>query len=218
MDFRMFRPINIVALGRMCWAALAVAMLITVSTAEVQAQSYNVRPGDTLRIEVLEDPSLNRSVLVAPDGRISIPSAGNVRAAGQSIDSLQRVVTDQLAGNFASPPNVFVSLERLYEPSTALGELALEPTISVYLVGEVGRPGVLEVPPGTNVLQLFAMSGGFSNFAATKRIQLRSVDLQAGTQTIRTLNYKAIEAGGVGGLTTLRDGDIVVVPQRRLFE
>ncbi len=52
MDFRMFLPTNVLTLGRMCWAAVAVALLATVSASGVQAQTYNIRPGDTLRIEV----------------------------------------------------------------------------------------------------------------------------------------------------------------------
>ena len=90
--------------------------------------------------------------------------------------------------------------------------------ISVYVMGEANNPGKLEISPGTNVLQLFAVMGGFTNFAATKRIQLRRVDNNTGKQQIYGLNYKVIEAGGEGGLTTLREGDTIVIPQRRLFE
>ena len=52
------------------------------------AQSYQIQPGDALRVEVLEDPTLNRTVLVLPDGSITFPLAGSVRAAGQSTDGL----------------------------------------------------------------------------------------------------------------------------------
>ncbi len=218
MDFRMFRPMNILQLGRMCWATLAVALLTTVLAPGAQAQTYNIRPGDTLRIEVLEDPSLNRTVLVAPDGRISVPTGGSVRASGQSIESVQRIVTERLSGNFASTPNVFVSLESLFEPRITTPTPTSPPMISIYVMGEANRPGKLEVSPGTNVLQAFAVMGGFTNFAATKRIQLRRLDNKTGTQTIYGLNYKNIEAGGQGGLTKLQEGDTIVIPQRRLFE
>jgi polysaccharide export outer membrane protein len=55
--------------------------------------------------------------------------------------------------------------------------------------------------------------GGFSKFAATKRIQLRR-----GTD-LYPLNYKDIEAGksNAGG-TILAEGDVILVPQRKLFE
>lgn len=199
---------------------LLAGLLMSLPAQTAQAQTtYQIRPGDTLRVEVLEDPSLNRSVLVAPDGRITIPTAGTIRAAGQSVDSVQRVLTTSLAGNFATTPNVFVSLERLFEPRIVPPRTPEPPVmISIYVLGEAANPGLLEVAPGTNVLQAFAVMGGFTNFAAVKRIQLRRIDARTGTQQIIPLNYKTIEAGDRSGLTTLLEGDTIVVPQRRLFE
>lgn len=216
MKHRLLSLLSLRRLAALALPAFVLAALMAVSGHPAQAQSYQVRPGDTLRIEVLEDPSLNRSVLVAPDGQISVPTAGSLRASGQSVEALQRTLTDRLAGNFASTPNVFVSLERISEPRIGVAEAAA--MISVYVMGEANSAGRLEMAPGTNVLQGFALMGGFTNFAATKRIQLRRVDPRTGQEKIYLLNYKAIEAGGRGGLTTLLDGDTIVVPQRRLFE
>lgn len=195
-----------------------IGLFALVSPALAQ-QAYSIRPGDVLRIEVLEDATLNRSVLVSPDGRINLPLAGSVQAAGNSIEAVQNALTAQLAPNFASAPSVFVSIEQLAErvlagPSVA----AAAPVINIYVLGEVGNPGKLEVSPGTTVLQLFAQVGGFAPFAATARIQLRRVDA-SGTEQIYALNYDAIEAGtSPNGRTTLLEGDVIVVPQRRLFE
>ena len=195
-----------------------IGLFALVSPALAQ-QAYSIRPGDVLRIEVLEDATLNRSVLVSPDGRINLPLAGSVQAAGNSIEAVQNALTAQLAPNFASAPSVFVSIEQLAErvlagPSVA----AAAPVINIYVLGEVGNPGKLEVSPGTTVLQLFAQVGGFAPFAATARIQLRRVDA-SGTEQIYALDYDAIEAGtNPNGRTTLLEGDVIVVPQRRLFE
>ena len=43
--------------------------------------SYTIRSGDVLQMEVVEDPSMNRSLLVLPDGSVSVPTVGTVRAA-----------------------------------------------------------------------------------------------------------------------------------------
>ena len=56
-------------------ALFVLAVSLFASTA--YAQTFNIRAGDLLRVEVLEDSSINREVLVAPDGRISMPLAGN---------------------------------------------------------------------------------------------------------------------------------------------
>lgn len=182
--------------------------------------AYRIHPGDTLRIEVLEDATLNRSVLVSPDGRISVPLAGSVMAAGNPLEAIQRAVAAQLSPNFAAPPSVFVSVERLAAPVVAgpVGPPAAPPTMDIFIIGEVGNPGKLQVAPGTTVLQVFAQMGGFTKFAATSRVQLRRVDA-AGVEQIYALDYDAIVAGSnPNGRTTLAQGDVIVVPQRRLFE
>lgn len=191
-------------------------MMLCVNT--VAAQSYQIRPGDILRIEVLEDPALNRSVLVTPDGRISVPMAGTLRASGQPVEAVQRNLTTRLESGFANPPNVFVSVERLAERRPSNQQPRAPRMISVFVMGEANKPGMLELPPETNVLQAFAMMGGFTKFAAVKRIQLRRTDRKSQTETIVPLNYQRIEAGAAGGRTKLRNGDVIVVPQRRLFE
>lgn len=187
------------------------------SPAEAQ-DSYRVRAGDVLRIEVIEDSSLNRTVLVAPDGNINIPLAGAVRASGRTVSAIQTDLSNALAPNFATAPNVFVGVERVAE-RTATGPSTPrpEPTIDIFTLGEVASSGKLSVSPGTTVLQLFAQMGGFSRFAATSRIQLRRVE--NGQETIYTIDYDAIEQGrSDAGSIRLREGDVIVVPQRRLFE
>lgn len=192
------------------WALIVVVLFLAADP--VSAQSYHIRSGDILRIEVLEDPELNRSVLVTPDGRISVPMAGSLRASGQPVEAVQRSLRGRLADSFANPPNVFVSIERLAD-RRAPGQIPTGPKlISVFVMGEANKPGLIEIPPGTNVLQAFAMMGGFTKFAAVKRIQLRRAD------QIVPLNYRQIEAGQAGAGTKLQDGDVIVVPQRRLFE
>ncbi len=197
----MFRSIFTALIGVLALCAIFMANAAT-------AQDYRIGSGDTLRIEVLEDPSLNRTVLVAPDGKFTMPLAGSVRAGGQTIAAVQQALVAQLTPNFASAPNVYVALDR----RRASTGTYVAPTVTIFVVGEAGNPGKLEVEPGTTVLQAFGLMGGFSKFAAVKRIQLH----RGGT--IHLLNYKAIEQGAANGATVLAEGDVLVVPQRKLFE
>ena len=180
---------------------------------------YRIKPGDVLSIEVLEDPNLNRSTLVLPDGRISLPLAGTVMAGGRTVEQIQAEITQKLGPNFAAPPNVYVGINALAAPVAPVARgPAVAPTIDVYVMGEAAKPGKFAVAPGTTLLQFLAESGGFSKFAATKRIQLRRVDA-AGVEQVYTVDYRALESGAAsGGSTVLSDGDVVIVPQRRLFE
>ena len=202
---------------------LALPLLLAAMTAPVAAQDggYLIRPGDTLKIEVLEDPGLNRSVLVSPDGRINLPLMGTVRVSGKTIEAVQSEISARLSANFAAPPNVYASIESVAVRTAGggAGGTRTAATVDIYVIGEGAKSGKLSVAPGTTVLQFFAEMGGFSKFAATKRIHLRRSDARTGQETSYLINYDAIESGtSKMGATVLRKGDVIVIPQRKLFE
>lgn len=190
---------------------LFVAVLATATTligAAHAESSYKIRSGDTLQVEVLEDSSLNRSVLVLPDGSISFPLAGGVDAAGMTTGQIASALASSLSSNFANSPNVHVSVAAVGERRSTGGS-----STSIYITGEISNPGKITGSRGVTILQAIAQAGGLTRFAAAKRIQLRRGN------TIYSYNY--ITNGGegsIGGNTRLKPGDVIVVPQRKLFE
>lgn len=189
-----------------------IALVLSVAglSAGAQAQTYGIRPGDTLRVEVLEDASLNRNVLVLPDGTVNFPLVGTVRAAGRSVSDIRASLAAALEPNFATAPNVFVTVANL----AAADQAAAAQAMGIYAMGEVARPGLIQAGDGTTLLQALAQVGGFTRFAATKRVQLRRVE--NGKEKIYTFDYK--RGRGISGATTLLPGDVIVVPERGLFE
>ncbi|HVL19611.1 MAG TPA: polysaccharide biosynthesis/export family protein [Amaricoccus sp.] len=180
-----------------------------IAPAFAQSAGYRIQPGDELAITVLEDDTLNRQLLVLPDGTISVPLAGTVRAGGRSVESVEAAIADQLASNFAVRPSVFVSVVTVDETYG---------TFPIFVMGQVATPGMVEVEPGTTLLQAIALAGGLDRFAATKRIQLRRAD-STGQQRLYLFNFKAVERGGaIQSMIALREGDVIIVPERRLFE
>jgi polysaccharide biosynthesis/export protein len=189
---------------------LAALALLAAPAAWAQASGYLIQPGDVLAITVLEDDSLNQQSLVTPDGRISVPLAGTVQASGRTVEAVESTIADRLASNFAVRPSVFVSVVSVSEE---------EETFPIYVLGQVETPGLVEVLPGTTLLQAVALAGGLDRFAATKRIQLRRRDPATGQERLFLFNYKAVERGGtITSMITLREGDVLIVPERRLFE
>lgn len=205
---------------RALFAAL-VALVLLPAVAFAQG-TYGIRAGDTLQLEVLEDPTLNRSLLVLPDGTVSVPLAGTIKASGRTISEVQSAISAALAPNFATAPTVFVSVGQLAERATGTGgggsAAPRVKTIPVYALGEVSNPGKIEVARGTTLLQFLAESGGLTRFAATKRIQLRRADPKTGSETVYQFNYRAVQNGGTAPTIVLRPGDVIVVPERKLFE
>jgi polysaccharide biosynthesis/export protein len=193
--------------------AFLALLLLPVLSLAVSAQDYRLRAGDVIQIEVLEDATLNRSAIILPDGQITLPVVGTIRVAGRSLDQVQADLTARLAPSFASTPTVFVTLAALAERP----EPQPERTVSIYVLGAANTPGKVEVSPGATFLQAIAQAGGLSPFAAKKRIQLRRVD-KSGTEQVYKFDLDAIERGSSAGTTRLVEGDVIFIPQRRLFE
>ncbi|MCI2401155.1 polysaccharide biosynthesis/export family protein [Aliiroseovarius subalbicans] len=188
---------------------IAAALAVTFFTTHAQAQSgYQIRSGDTLTIEVLEDSSLNRTALVLPDGSISFPLAGGLKVAGQTTGQVAAALSNGLSSNFASSPNVHVAVSEV-----VVRTVAAPVGTSIYLTGEIANPGHISARRGTTILQAIAEAGGLTRFAAGKRIQLRRGD------RIYVYNYDTNGgAGSISGNTALARGDVIVVPTRKLFE
>lgn len=197
---------------------LVVALVLGVTHPAAAQSGYQIRAGDTLRIEVLEDSALNREVLVLPDGSISFPLVGTVAAKGRTVTQLRQALSSGLASNFAVAPNVFVSVNSLAERRPVRTGRAA-PTIDAYVMGEIGQPGKIEIAPGTTILQLLAQAGGLTKFAAGKRIELRRTDPETGAVTTYLFSFTGRGNGSrIPGNTPLLQGDVIVVPERRLFE
>ncbi|SEK69817.1 polysaccharide export outer membrane protein [Roseivivax marinus] len=202
---------------------LCAAMIASAGLAQGE---YRVRTGDTLTIEVLEDTSLNRSVVVLPDGRVSFPYAGSVPAAGRTVEQIRSSIAESIAPNFNEPPNVFLSVRPAPPepapppaPPAPVAPPAPDPVISIYVLGEVEGAGRIEVAPGTTFLQALAQAGGLTPFAATKRVQLRRTDPISRVQRVYVINFRALTNGAaMRADVPLREGDVILVPERRLFE
>lgn len=203
-------------------AFLSVAFALMAHPLAAQDAGYVLRPGDVLQVEVIEDPSLNRSTLVLPNGSITFPQAGTLRAGGQTPDQVRAALTQALAPGFASPPTVYVSVASVGAPVAAVGGgVATAPaTMNVYVMGEISAPGQKKVEPDTNLLQFLAQAGALSKFAADKRIELHRKDPKSGADKVWLFNLKQVGGGAdrISGMTQLSDGDVIVVPQRKLFE
>lgn len=188
------------------------------------AQSdYRIQPGDTLQVEVLEDPDLNRTVLVLPDGSISVPTAGSFKVGGRNVDAVARTIASNISGNFAVEPTVSVSVASLAPREPRVQREPRAPAdpvmMNVYILGEANSPGRKEVLPGTTLIQFLAEAGGLSRFAAEKRIQLRRVDQNNGQEQVYPFNYRTMGGlNSISGTTVLAPGDVIFVPERRLFE
>jgi polysaccharide export outer membrane protein len=156
---------------------------------------YRIGPEDQLQISVWKNDTLTRSVPVRPDGKISLPLLNDVQAAGLTALELRDVLTQKLAGYMPNP-----------EVSVIVADIR---SFKVSVVGEISRPGRLELRSWTTVLDALALAGGFTQFATRSKI----VILQPDGKTMKRIpfNYNKALAGEQENFY-LRNGDIILVP------
>ncbi len=183
-----------------------------------RAESYILKPGDRLEVTVWQEPRLNRIVVVAPDGRISFPLAGRIKAGGTTLDAVEASLKTRLAKQYTSDIDVTVAIAEVKERPPAPPAPPAEKILpGIFVTGEVAKPGRYEYRYSLNVLQAIALAGGLGTFAAEKRIKIRRKE--HGTENLYEFDYEAFTGGyDLSGNMLLQNGDVVIVPERGLFE
>lgn len=163
--------------------------------------SYRLNPGDTMRISVWREEELERQVLVQPDGSISFPLIGQVRAEGRTAGELEAEISQQL--------------ERFIPDAVATVELLTVQGNQIFVMGEVPRPGAYGMSGPLTLVQAISLAGGFSDFAAPDRIRiLRERDDQ---EVAFTVDYDCVASGSnVEANVPLKAGDTIIVPGKTL--
>ena len=177
------------------------------------ARAQTLKPGDSLSVSVLQDPKLDRTVVVDPTGQIAFPLAGHIRAQGLTAQGLENIIKSKLARNYKDESlDVTVALV-----SAANNEPEDDLKPKIFITGEIVRPGAFVVRQKTTLMQAIALAGGLGPYAAKSRIQVRRRDAEG--EKIFVFDYRSYLAGNdIEGNITLRAGDVIVVPERGLLE
>ncbi len=202
---------------RIISSVVAALCCLMVFAGLARAEGYRLKPGDILDVSVWQEPKLNRQVTVAPDGRISLPLVGHLRAGGTTVEVVESTIKTRLAKQYTTDIDVTVALLSIKEKPKAEKEKEEKIYPSIYVTGEVAKPGKYEVREPVNVLQAIAMSGGLGPFAAERRIKIRRKT--EGGEHLYDFDYEAFVSGDdMSGNIRLRANDVVIVPERGFFE
>jgi polysaccharide export outer membrane protein len=165
-------------------------------TAKAPADSYVIGASDVIAVTVFKEPTLSGSLLVRPDGMISMSLLGDVKASGKTPLQLADEIAVKLK-KYVQDPNVTVVLNQ-------------NNSKVVYLMGELAKPGPVFMTPGMTLLQAIATGGGLTPYANSKKIYiLRNT---GGKQEKIPVQYKQALKGDGSLNLTLNPGDTIVVP------
>jgi polysaccharide export outer membrane protein len=168
-----------------------------VSQGQANDGEYKIGAQDVLRVDVWKEDQLTRIVPVRPDGKITLPLLNDVQAIGLTSMQLATVIADGLK-KYITNPQVTVTVAEINSRR-------------IYVTGEVTRPGAFPLLPNMTVLQALSGSGGFTQFARSKKIYILRTD--DGKQTKIPFNYNEVVGGKKPEQNiVLQPGDVIVVP------
>jgi polysaccharide export outer membrane protein len=173
------------------------------SAQAAQVENYRIGPADRVQVDVWRNPDVSVNTPVRPDGMISVPLVGDVRAGGRTPEELAEVI-EQALGYYIRDTEVTVIVTELNSH---------EFLFRVRVTGAVEEPLSMAFRPGMTVLDLVLEAGGTTEFAAPNRSRL----YRTNGQENRTYPVRLDDILADGDLSTnytLRPGDIVAVPER----
>jgi len=165
---------------------------------DVNPKSYVIGTEDILTINVWKEPEISKIVPVRPDGMISLPLVGEIKATGLTPIQLQDEITGVLKKTMADP-----------EVTVIVSEVH---SLTFNVVGQVLKPGYYPLTRRMTVLDAIALSGGFRDFAKEKKIYVLRTSAN-GTQERLKFNYRDVIKGKHPEENIeLQPRDTVVVP------
>jgi len=164
----------------------------------VRPDAYVIGAEDVISVYVWKEPDMSKTVPVRPDGMISLPLVGELKAAGNTPVQFQGVLADAMK-KYVSDPQVTVVVEKVA-------------SLNFNIVGEVAKPGYYPLTRRLTVLDAISLAGGFRDFAKTKKVYVLRTSAN-GTQERLPFNYKEVIKGqNPQQNIELQPRDTIVVP------
>jgi polysaccharide biosynthesis/export protein len=170
-----------------------------VTVAPLKVEPYTIQPGDELDVKFFYNPELNETVLVRPDGMITLQLVDDVKVAGLTPSAVDNLLTERYSKELRKP--VLSVIVRTFTGQR------------VFVGGEVVQPGLITLAPGMNPVQAVFQAGGFRETAKPEAaILIRKGEGNKPIPVLLDLN-QAMQGVGDGAAFELLPDDIVYVPK-----
>ena len=188
-----------------CLSAESFSQIKELETKSLPGANYRIQQGDKLSVKFFSHPELNEpSLIVRPDGFISLQIIDDVRAEGQTVAELKK------------------ELERAYS------EILLKPIITIsvvefiaphiYVAGQVNKPGRYDLREAKTLMQAVFLAGGFTR-DANRKLVIHARPDGKGDWRIQSANVMNIlNQKGAGKDITLEDGDYIFIPESKIAQ
>jgi polysaccharide export outer membrane protein len=132
------------------------------SEAEPASSTYRLQPYDLIDVDVYNEPDLHKPARLGADGTALLPLIGIVKLGGLTVVEATALVTKKYAAGFVKDPNVMIAVTQFRKSTFSI-------------MGQVARPGIYEIPEGTRVsiLEAISLAGGFAVTAAPNAVTVK---------------------------------------------
>jgi len=174
------------------------------------ASAQTLRSGDSLSITVLQDPKLDRTVLVDPKGEIALPLAGHIRARGLTPEAVENILRARLKDNYKDG-RVDVTVALAGNAPKEAPEDDLKPR--VFLTGEVAKPGRYPYTSNMRIEDLIHTAGGLKRSADTTVADLTRYSMNGKPGEHLEVSLPSVMNGNSTEDVALRMGDVLAIRQ-----
>jgi protein involved in polysaccharide export with SLBB domain len=165
------------------------------------ADELTIGPRDILTITVWGQTDLSHEYVVEPDGYVPFPLVGRVKAAGLTPKELAAQLKEALEKDYLVNPQVIVSIKE-----------HLSKKVTVFITGEVRKPGSYQLDREISVLEGITLAGGFTDKAAPGRTRILR-NTPTGQEVLYVDMNDVMKRGQREKAVMLRENDVVVVPE-----
>jgi polysaccharide biosynthesis/export protein len=181
---------------RICCIILLFLALTPVFSAE--KNEYVLRPGDVIAIRVVEHEEFSQKCRIRPDAMINYPVIGEIEVGGLTTQQLVKIMEEKLAP-YVNNVVVSIAIEQYFSNR-------------VFIIGDVGRSGEIEIFEPTDILKVLSMAGGLRN------PKTRLLKIVRANGDITTVDLQIVlERKGANQEETflMYPGDTMFVPERK---
>lgn len=160
---------------------------------------YIIGAEDVLEVSVWKSPDLSTTIMVRPDGMISLPLVGDIMASNRTAKELKEEVEQKLS-EYKQNPIVSIIVKEANSQA-------------VFVTGEVARPGKYPLRSDTTIIQAITLAGGFTQWANKDKILVIRKSPMNPEGNRFTVRYSDIVSGkNMKANILLKPGDTVIVP------
>jgi polysaccharide export outer membrane protein len=187
-------------------SALALLLFVARGLAADGGQAeYVLQPMDLIKVEVFQEPDMERQVRIAQDSSITLPLISKVNLKGRTVQEAQDIVRDLYNKDYLVNPQINLTVLEYAKRD-------------VKVLGQVTKAGAVDIPSDRplKLLDAIALAGGFTRLADRKHVTLTRIAADGSTTTVEINADSIIQSRNSADQWVLQQGDVLNVPERLL--